>query len=188
MSGSPARCVLVKVRARLLVTRGLFQRTWNEARIGHPRSQVCETCGGTAPCPVLATPRERAPRRAGIGDVIAKARSTVKNKMRTLSVRLQRKQTRIRRLKQRGEAFAPPHAPPGLTEDQSSFCSLERGSAVAVTLACLAVGMAAVLVEPTPMSERRTCENSRQDDGKQCFHGLPPIDAALAPQRLCNLK
>jgi hypothetical protein len=83
----PGSICVVKVRAELLVTRGLFQRTWSKARIGHPRSQVCETCGGTAPRPVLATPRERAPRRARMSLAIAELRATVKNKMRTFAYR-----------------------------------------------------------------------------------------------------
>ena len=55
-----------------------------EPRIGHPRSQACETCGGTAPYPASATPRERAPRRARMHNDIAKVRATVKNKVGTL--------------------------------------------------------------------------------------------------------
>jgi hypothetical protein len=84
-SGSPARCVMVKVRARLLITRGLFQRTWSKARIGHPRLQGCEACGGTAPCPASATPRERAPRRERMHNDIAELRAKVKNKVRTFA-------------------------------------------------------------------------------------------------------
>src|SRR5215204_1678013 len=56
----------------------------DQARIGHPRSQACETCGGTALRPTLATPRERAPRRAGIHNDIAQLRNLVKNKVGTL--------------------------------------------------------------------------------------------------------
>src|SRR5215203_5732154 len=58
----------------------------DQARIGHPRSQVCETCGGTALRPTLATPRERAPRRAGIHNDIAQLRKLVKNKVGTSSL------------------------------------------------------------------------------------------------------
>ncbi len=58
----------------------------DQARIGHPRSQVCETCGGTAPCPASATPRERAPRRARMSLAIAQLRAEVKNKVRTCSL------------------------------------------------------------------------------------------------------
>jgi len=75
--------VVWKVRARLLVTRGLFQRTWRHARIGHLRSQGCEACGRTAPRPTAATPRERAPHRTRMFLAIAELRRIVKNKVRT---------------------------------------------------------------------------------------------------------
>src|SRR5215213_1195849 len=58
----------------------------DQARIGHPRSQACEACGGTALRPTLATPRERAPRRAGMHNDIAQLRNLVKNKARTLNL------------------------------------------------------------------------------------------------------
>ena len=81
--GSPARCGVEDVRARLLFAHGLFQRIWSKARIGHPRAQDFETCGGTAPYPASATPRERAPRRERMHNDIAELKATVKNKMGT---------------------------------------------------------------------------------------------------------
>jgi hypothetical protein len=41
---------------------------------------------------------------------------------------------------------------------------------MAVTVAGLAVGVAAILVEPASMGKGGAGENGRQDDGKQCFH------------------
>src|SRR3712207_5647022 len=55
------------------------------ARIGHLRSQACETCGRTAPHPASATPRERAPRRERMTTPIAQLRIKVKNKVGTYS-------------------------------------------------------------------------------------------------------
>src|SRR5688572_11869716 len=55
----------------------------DRARIDLPRPQTCETCGGTAPCPASATPRERAPRQVRMSTDIAELRTEVKNKVRT---------------------------------------------------------------------------------------------------------
>jgi len=87
--GSPARWVMVvSVRAKLLVTGGSCQADLlrQRPRVGLPRPQVCETCGGTAPRPASATPRERAPRRTRMSVAIAQLRATVKNKVRTLHI------------------------------------------------------------------------------------------------------
>jgi hypothetical protein len=43
-------------------------------------------------------------------------------------------------------------------------------SAMAVAVASLTVGVAAVPVEPTPMRKSGRDEKSRQNNGKQCFH------------------
>ena len=42
--------------------------------------QACEACRRTVPNPTHATPRERAPRQVGTGQVIAEVRRIVKNK------------------------------------------------------------------------------------------------------------
>jgi len=87
VQGSPARWVMVdSVRAKLLVTGGSCQADLlrQRPRVGLPRPQVCETCGGTAPRPASATPRERAPHRTRMNHDIAELRAEVKNKVRTL--------------------------------------------------------------------------------------------------------
>jgi len=87
VSCGPARWVMVvSVRAKLLVTGGSFQADLlrQRPRVGLPRPQVCETCGGTAPRPASATPRERAPHRTRMPVAIAELRASVKNKVRTL--------------------------------------------------------------------------------------------------------
>ena len=52
-------------------------------KVDLPRPQVCETCGGTASRPTTATPRERAPRWAGMENDIAELELAVKNKVKT---------------------------------------------------------------------------------------------------------
>ena len=74
-------------RAGRHLARGTFRRTWTST--GLPRAScqpACEACCRTAPRPTLATPRERAPRRAGMSKVIAQMKHSVKNKGRTLSL------------------------------------------------------------------------------------------------------
>jgi len=87
VQGSPARWVMVvSVRAKLLVTGGSCQADLlrQSPRVGLPRPQGCETCGGTAPRLASATPRERAPHRTRMSVAIAQLRASVKNKVRTL--------------------------------------------------------------------------------------------------------
>ena len=87
VQGSPARWMMVdSVRAKLLVTGGSCQADLlrQRPRVGLPRPQACETCGGTAPRPASATPRERAPHRTRMSVAIAQLRRDVKNKVRTL--------------------------------------------------------------------------------------------------------
>ena len=87
VQGSPARWVMVdSVRAKLLVTGGSCQADLlrQRPRVGLPRPQVCEACGGTAPRPASATPRERAPHRTRMPVAIAELAAEVKNKVRTL--------------------------------------------------------------------------------------------------------
>jgi len=87
VQGSPARWVMVvSVRAELLVTGGSCQADLlrQRPRVGLPRPQVCEACGGTAPRPASATPRERAPHRTRMPVAIAELAAEVKNKVRTL--------------------------------------------------------------------------------------------------------
>ena len=89
VSCSPARWMMVDgVRAELLVTGGSCQADLlrQRPRVGLPRPQACETCGGTAPRPASATPRERAPHRTRMSVAIAELRATVKNKVRTLHI------------------------------------------------------------------------------------------------------
>ncbi|EIM28849.1 hypothetical protein MicloDRAFT_00024940 [Microvirga lotononidis] len=83
--GQPGSLVSENGRAELLVPHGTFRRLdldQHRAAKGLP-SQVCETCGRTVPHPTTATPRERAPRQAGMGNDIAKVHPPVKNKVRT---------------------------------------------------------------------------------------------------------
>ena len=63
---------------------------------------------------------------------------------------------------------------------------------MAMTVAGLAVGVAAVPVEPAPMGERGAGENDGQDNGEQCFHWLSPhgalyIERVIQPEMvICN--
>jgi|GEM_PF-5833591 len=81
--GSPARCYGGEGESQAARHARFVSADLEACQIGHPRSQACEACGGTAPRPTAATPRERAPRRARMTTDIAKVRRIVKNKVRT---------------------------------------------------------------------------------------------------------
>ena len=83
--GSPARCGVVKVKSRTARHARFVSGGPGRARIDLPRPQACETCGGTAPRPASATPRERAPHRTRMYNDIAELAAIVKNKVRTYS-------------------------------------------------------------------------------------------------------
>ena len=74
-------CMGEMLRAGLPVARGLFQRTRIKPGSATRELQACEACGGTALRPGLATPRERAPRWAGMANDIAELTNPVKNKV-----------------------------------------------------------------------------------------------------------
>ena len=124
VQGSPARWMMVdSVRAKLLVTGGSCQADLlrQRPRVGLPRPQGCEACGGTVPAPTLrrlaSAPLDRSRSAQRYSRACSRSQEQSENiahtRTRTLPSPLQRERVACAVGRDRGRAYSKNSPSPG---------------------------------------------------------------------------